>query len=146
MGQGPTQPTEQYFDKGLWGYDGVRWRKLPLLWGYSDRWFENLDYTADATYILRKSAAVPAGYVYVLEAAALLLLQRATTSASIEVLPAGAPGCPVQNAAALAANTWLFWVGRATLKAGDQVQLYLNNCQAGDTFSGRIWGYKMAVG
>lgn len=33
---GITNPAEAYFKDGLWGWDGSVWRKLPLLWGYSD--------------------------------------------------------------------------------------------------------------
>lgn len=144
-GRGPTDPSEAHFDKGLWGWDLSQWRKLSQLWGYTDRWFANLDTTATDTYVLERTGVVPPGYVYVLEAAALLLFDRATTSAAVEIRIEGTAGCPVVEAATLAANTWLVWAGRATLKAGDQVQLYLNGCQVDDTFRGRVWGYKMAV-
>ena len=34
---GPTAPAEAHFDKGSWGWDLTQWRKLGLLWGYTDR-------------------------------------------------------------------------------------------------------------
>ena len=31
---GITDPTEEYFKDGLWGWDGTQWRKQGLLFGY----------------------------------------------------------------------------------------------------------------
>jgi len=115
------------------------------LWGYKDRYYENLDYLALTTYILKRSVAVPANQVYMLQAACLKLQDRATTSAVMQTIVSSSSACVLAEAATLAANTWLFWVGNVVLKEGDQIQLYVNGCQADDIFQGRVWGYKMDV-
>ena len=142
---GPTNPTEAYFDKGLWGHDGTQWRRLNLLWGFYDRWSESKSGTAGASgYWLVGTAVVPAGYVYVLQAAALLCMNRATTSASISVTD-GTVEVPVSASAALAANTFLFFAGEAVLKADDRLYFYLNGTANGDTIVSVAWGYKMRI-
>lgn len=59
-----TQPTEEYFKDGGWGWDGTRWRKLAVVWGYSDTYAALGSGTAsnggDVTVNL---ANIPSGYV-----------------------------------------------------------------------------------
>ena len=142
---GITNPAEVHFGKGLWGWLASTWVKLAALWGYSDRWNQNLSETCSAAgYVLKQTTAVPAGYVYVLEAVSMVLVNRATTWPSIS-LSDGATAVSLNASATLAANTLFFWVGRVTLKAGDYVELYLSGSQSGDTFTAGVWGYKMVI-
>lgn len=128
-----------------YGYDGAAWHKLSMLWGFTERWVENLDVSCDDSgFVLKRSIAVAAGYVHVVEAAACKLQQRQTTSVSIECRGNGI-NTPLNAVATLNANTYLFWAGRATLEEGDQIQIYVSGTEENDIFSGRVWGYKMKV-
>ena len=142
---GSTNPSETYFDKGLWGHDGTQWRKLNLLWGYYDRWFEDLG-NADApagTYS-KNCAAVPAGYVYKLEGVAFMNATGARGQAQITANVGGATAF-LWIAGAPAALINYTWGTPLTLKAGDYVQVIQYNVIVHDALYAWVWGYKMTV-
>lgn len=128
-----------------YGYTGSAWQKAAMLWGFTERWSESLDIACSAAgYEVLRTTAVAAGYVHVVEACAVSLFNRQTTSVSIECR-SNPINVPLNAAATLAANTWMFWAGRATLEHGDQIQFYLAGTQENDALSARVWGYKMKV-
>lgn len=145
MGRGPTIPTEAHFDKGSWGHDGTEWRKFSLLWGYSDRWAETVsELNAVVGTNNLYTAAVPAGYVYVLQGADCINVNSACTR---EIGPA-APGSLlilVQDAGALAGTVTMTGPCEVVLKEGDVVKSSFVGCTAGDDLYLRVWGYKMRV-
>jgi len=164
---GITDPSEEYFKSGLWGWatstwekllsvggrlftalhgwDGTNWRKLPLLWGYSDRWHEDLGGTqSGAGTYSGYTTAVPAGYVYVLQVASLRNASGARGRMYIQVY---SNSTFVELASALTpAQNWSL-VSQATivLKEGDRVQILQTTCSDGDTLYGGAWGYKMKI-
>lgn len=140
-----TQPTEQYFKDGVWGWDASRWRKLALLWGYTDIWVENLGTAdADAGNYLAATVAVPAGYVYVLEH---LTIRNKTGARGAVYLSIGdgSPWVYVVVNLTPAQHIPDAFNGPITLKAGYQARVYMASVLANDAIDAAAWGYKMAV-
>lgn len=142
---GPTQETEEHFRHGQWGHDGTQWRKLPLTWGYTDRWVEYVeDLNAAAGTNTLACAAVPAGYVYVLQA---MISQNVNTitAHSKEVRGDSITAVLARDAAVAAGLTKeLFPIGVA-LKAGDIARCRFIGCALNDDINLVVWGYKMKV-
>lgn len=144
-GSGPVVPTAEYFDKGVWGYDGTRWRKLALLWGYTDRYAERVsDLNADAGQNSLDGTVVPAGEVWMVE---VISAQNATTSISaiiLQVTDGSAYAEMARNNSPASGNN-VNWYGRVTMKEGDKVHIIFDGCISGDDLYLDVWGYKMAV-
>ena len=118
---------------------------LNVPWGFTDRWYENLgDADADAGDYLKLSTAVPSGFVYVLEA---LSIRNKT----------GSRGAVYLSVSSGTGYTFLLtndtptvlvpdvYNGRLTMKAGDQVRIYMADCILHDAIDASVWGYKMLV-
>lgn len=142
---GITDPTEPYFKNGGWGFDGTVWRKNNLLWGYHDRWYEDLggDRDGDGTYTAH-STAVAAGYVHVVEFVSFRNITgsrgavqlRAKVGVLFWILKYNAT--PVLNVPDIA-------YGPFTLKEGDQVTVRQSACLDNDELEAVVWGYKMRI-
>ena len=66
---GITNPTEEYFKDGGWGWDGTQWRKLNLTFGYYDRYAEKQEgINVPAGTQTFNFATVPANEVWVITA------------------------------------------------------------------------------
>jgi hypothetical protein len=145
MGDGPTIPTEQYFDKGLWGWDGSQWRKANVFLNFYDRYTERVTFTVTVagTNIL-VTTAVPVGYVRVLQS---VFARNNTRITSIEIwLRTGAVyACPIVMAPNTAAGFGVGEVGAWAMKEGDLVCAVFLGCQVGDTLELTIWGYRTQV-
>jgi len=146
MGSGPTQPTEQYFDKGAWGYDGSQWRKLPLLLGYTSIWDENLGGTASGATWNVGTSAIPAGEIRILQSLSIRDLTRATATVYLYIVRASGAVVGLAYVATLAVGVVQAVVGQFLMGPGDVAYVYVGATVAGDTMQGGIVGYKMAVG
>lgn len=144
-GMGPVQPTEPYFNKGLWGWDGSQWRKLALLWGYRDRYAER-KYVADgvAGDNTLQTTAVPEGYVYVVQAVSVVDVSNAPTAVQINACSASVFAC-LKSDGSPAANVPTFWTGEVCLKKDDYIRGFLTGVTLNDDLVLDVWGYKMAV-
>ena len=142
---GPTNPTEAYFDKGLWGHDGTQWRRLNLLWGYYDRWTDRV--AVSSTGEENTSAfttAVPAGYVYVAQsvfgyhsgATAKFALLRLDDNDKLPIL---------EMTPSLAQYTGITAKQAITLKEGDQLECRVTSLASGQSVEISVAGYKMKV-
>jgi len=142
---GPTNPTETYFDKGLWGHDGSQWRKLNLLFGYYDRLVETksiADASAGANAI--NHTAVPTGEVWIVKGHNVL--DSATAANAQLQLWDGTTAHVVNHYGALTIGQWSnFSKGDIVLKAGDLLICYFSGCTLHDVLQSSIWGYKMKV-
>jgi len=142
---GVTDPASPYFKDGQWGWDGTVWRKLPLVWGYYDRYAERVvDDTADAGTNWVSSTVVPAGSVYVVQALAAVDLTSAMTSALLSAID-GTYGYNLAVAGALAAGVPILWSGEVVLKQGDQITATYRGCTLNDDLELMVWGYKMKI-
>lgn len=138
-------PTEPFFKDGTWGWDGTQWRKLPLLWGYSDRWSEANDAAASgAGDISAPTVAVPAGSVYVLQACSafhnagvtkIIYISVVTSETIIELL------WPTTTAHLAR----ILWGGTLVLKEGDYVRATVFAPGDGKKAFIRVHGYKMSI-
>lgn len=142
---GITNPAEPYFKDGIWGWDGSVWRKLPLIWGYSDRWLEDLGGTKSGAGNYQKfGAVVPAGYVYVLQALFIRNDSGARGRAYLEVYD-GSDMYSLVTVMVPARYEVCAWDGALVLKAGDRVVVTQHTCLDADVLKGGSWGYKMKV-
>jgi len=186
---GITDPTEEYFKDGLWGWvtdqwkklvataggalhiqfagqeadvevaqttpadmrvgahgwDGSVWRKLPLIWGYSDRWVVDLGETKDGDGNYEKSTtAVGAGEVYVLQAVTFYNETGVRGQASVWGMGGVNYLCLARDSAP-AINEVVRWTGKLVLKQGDYVRVQQLNCINNDVLNVKVWGYKMKV-
>jgi len=143
---GPTQPTEQYFDKGLWGFDGSQWRKLALLWGYTDRLAEQkVNLNADAGTNNLAHTTVPAGQVWKVTMHVVMNANHAITITLRGVFDG--TDMLIYSHGALGAGVWgVSPPLDVTAKAGDILYGAFYACTAGDDLYTNLFGYKMAVG
>ena len=164
---GITNPAEEYFKDGLWGWvstaweklvssggrlftalhgwDGSAWRKLPLIWGYSDRWSERVTWTADTTNDhAMQTTAVGAGYVYVLQGMSVYNAARALTNAIFFAVDGAVKLCLVDTSTTAAYRS-ACWQGEITLKQDDFAEIMVGGHQVNDTIYATFWGYKMKI-
>lgn len=132
-------------DVRIYGYDGTTWQKLPLIWGYTDRWVENIiELNAVAGVNVIQSAAVSVGYVYELNAANTF--NNTSVSGQYLEVVCGAVVIRLNGTVGVAAGTVTptFPIG-IRLKEGDYVRALFTGCVAGDDLYLRIAGVKMKV-
>lgn len=140
-----TDPSEEYFKDGTWGWNGTDWVKLPIVFGYYERWAEDLGETkSGAGAFVSASTAVPAGEVWVLQclhvrnetgargAVTMFLMGGVDWSACAYVVAPG-QGAPV------------LFQGPVTLREGDSLYVQQLACQDADVIRSAAWGYKMKV-
>lgn len=144
-GFGPVVPSEEYFDKGVWGYDGSQWRKLAMLWGFSDRWVgqaSNLSAGAGVNYL--ELAAVPSGEVWTAYVAAALNVNTNPAAISFGI-KIGVDRFYFWVVPTPGANVYAAFDKPMVFKAGDIPSVAIEGCTALDDIYARWWGYKMAV-
>ena len=142
---GPTDPAEEHFDKGSWGYDGTLWRKLPLLWGYSDRYFENLGTaSAPSTTYYKEGTAVPAGEVWVISTIGLMNETRNGGPVLMWVRAVGIACFVYVNVAPVQLVPNLANIS-VVLKEGDMVGVQQYSVSVGDQIGAYVLGYKMKI-
>lgn len=142
---GPTNPTEIYFDKGGWGFDGTLWRKLNLLWGYNDQLFEKkVNLAALLGDNILYHTAVPAGEVWVVTGASAV---DANTATRIQLgMSGGGTFSIIWDYGTPAPGVWVATPAEnIVLKAGALMWTDFLVCAVGDDIYSSIWGYKMKV-
>lgn len=142
---GVTNPDEKSFKDGVWGHDGSVWRKLALLWGYTDHWSENLGATkeGDGTYT-KTSTAVPAGYVYVVSVISLVNGSGSRGQVNISVVVSGVTVF-LHVKVTPAVNIPELFSGNLVLGEGDYVEAKQYSCLNNDVILAGVVGYKMKV-
>ena len=115
------------------------------IWGYNDRWFEEIHYwfSAGGNYSV-KTTVVPAGYVYrcqfigSLNADSLCAQFHVVNADTVPVMIDGWPAVPLNEWQ----NTFPLDI---TLKEGDSIACDFYGCTAGDDLFLRVWGDMMVV-
>lgn len=164
---GITNPAEEYFKDGIWGWatnkweklisysgrlytalhgwDGTVWRKLPLVWGYSQRHtsseFDAAEGAGDANAVIDE---VDAGEVWVIEAVAVIHNAAANKDTTAYVSD-GVAAIYLLPTADIAPDLWRVWTGRMTLAEGDRVGAFAFAPGAGVKVTLHAWGYKMKI-
>jgi hypothetical protein len=130
---------------GVCGWDGSAWRKLSLLWGYSDRYVDAVSATksGDGNY-QRDSTAVPAGYVYIVQSAGI---HNQTGARGMSYLAFMSSSLAYYFAQALTPAKYelVGFTGQLILKEGDQLRWFQSTCLDSDNIRTYAWGYKMKV-
>ena len=142
---GPTDPTEAHFDKGTWGFDGTVWRKLPMVWGYSALWDEDLGGTAADVFYSAQTAAIPATEVRVLQAVSVRNTTRSCGPVVIYMTRPSGALVACGYVASLNTNIPLLVTGTFALGAGDVLWVYVAATQVNDVIQAGVVGYKMAI-
>jgi len=128
-----------------YGWDGSAWRKLPLVWGYSERYVEReLNTNADAGTNTLTFTTVPTGEVWYIMGG----LAYNSTSAfdQLSWIHRGT-GTPIlmRRVVSPAQDEEIVLLAPVVLKPGDYLQAEFKGCTAGDTIATFAWGYKMKI-
>jgi len=128
-----------------YGWDGSAWRKLPLVWGYSDRYVEREANTnADAGLNALTFTTIPADEVWFILGG--LAYNTTSSNTVVEWLHTGSvEDMRLRRSMATAANDEIRLDTMIVLKPGDTLQVNFNGCTAGDTIVAYAWGYKMKI-
>ena len=142
---GVTNPAEAFFKDGSWSWDGTKWRKQPMLFGFSDT-LADRQFIADtgAGDIDLTSSAVPAGEIWVVTNVAYRNRDNACTD--IVVWPATDNKTPpiIANYAPTAGQ-WDCQVINIVMEEGDTMVFRFNGCVALDYIEMQMVGYSMSI-
>lgn len=143
---GPKKPTEEYFNRGLWGWRGSQWRKLPILWGYTAQYIERIsDTDLDEGAQYTNGAAVGAGYIYYVFGATARVISA--TCSQLRFMPYLADGLSDMWRVVPPVSNLMYYIDRQFVMAeGDYIAVRGYDYTAGDDLHVVVWGYKMAVG
>jgi len=145
VGQGITNPAEPYFKDGGWGWDGTLWRKLPIVWGYSDRYAQRLvNVNAALGDNTVTGSTVPEGEVWVVTAVVAFNTVSAITRCELEVYD-GADTYFFRRKQTVAKDEETAYQGQIVMKKDDRIRATFVGCVAGDDLHLRMLGYKMQV-
>ena len=143
---GPTDPAEAHFDKGSWGWDLTQWRKLGLLWGYTDRLAERaFDLDAAAGSNTLSLGAVPSGEVWSVSLLTAVDWTSAVTGITVQLF-VGADDYYLGLRGVTAAAVSVEIQGPIIAKTGDILRVNMGGCTLHDVLAFYVNGYKMAVG
>jgi len=142
---GITNPTEEYFKDGTWGWDGSQWRKLGILLGYHSALSHDVaNSNANAGTNMLATGAVETGYIWVVETIAAMNVNHAPSRIAITAYRSEID-YPVLDTSSATANIWTVWNGQIVLAVGDTIRTYIFGCTAGDVLYLRALGYKVAI-
>ena len=142
---GITDPTEEYFKDGCWGWDGTQWRKLSLLFGYSGPYSEvssNTNLPAGISYVT--GSTVPVGEVWVVYG----MLGSVVSTTCTELRFGFWNGSDViicKQTRTPTSGQFYDFQGTLILAAGFYSLLQLYGVTEGDDAYLYAWGYKMKV-
>jgi len=130
---------------GLHGWDGANWQKLNLLFGYYERWLENLGGTQSGNgNYSANTTPVPQGYVYVLQGVSIRNLSGSRGETRILLTDGSVPFIALVNMTPTQFVSDVV-IGNFVLCEGDYVNIFVYGCSDGDVIQAAAWGYKMKI-
>ncbi|MDP2324162.1 MAG: hypothetical protein Q8N51_09045, partial [Gammaproteobacteria bacterium] len=139
------QTTPANLTSGLHGWDGAAWRKLPLLFGYSDTLAleaSNLALAAGTNTL--DASACPAGYIWVVTS--ILIMYVGTVPAGIFTdLISGANTLALYRQFSPVSGAGYDRQGFWVLKAGDYLRCVVTGATLNDDLYLHASGYAQAV-
>lgn len=142
---GITDPAQEYFKDGGWGWNGSEWVKLGVVWGYSDAYLErNLVNDCDVGTNWLYGTEVPAGEVWVVSSAYGRDTNNIVTAFYLGVDLDGVT-YTIDHIINLAANVGHVWSGSIVLPAGARMYGLFLGCTVDDQILATFCGYKMKV-
>lgn len=141
----PTDPAEQFFGRGGWGWDGTAWRKLAMVWGYTDTYAESIQENSDVagTYQM-ELATVPAGEVWRVEAVGLYRAVNAGLTGQVQLYD-GSGAIALETVSMPAVGVIYNNSRPIILKATQYIIGRFAGATVGEACILLAWGYKMAV-
>lgn len=140
-----TNPAEPLFVSGSWGWDGSTWRKLALLFGYSEQLFlahsETLDTAGDKIYLFD---AVPAGELWIVQHVAAAASTNTTYGITFSVAYSSAV-YHFYSSTYTNAGLQVSCHYDVVLPPGAQLRVAWYSAAAGDTVYAYALGYKMKI-
>lgn len=142
---GITNPAEPFFKDGIWGWDGTQWRKLPLVFGWSDTYAESeiLNDVAAGNHSLTFST-VPAGEIWVVTYWSAYSDQSNAVRIQFQPNIAGAARA-LKHVAYPAALLTVEGPYPLILQKDDFLTARFITCSSGDDLRSHAAGYKMKV-
>ena len=128
-----------------YGWDLTVWRKLAMLWGYTDRYVYDLSGTATAVYYWATTPVVAAGYIFVVQGVYIRNNSKAGTSQVIQFQAGGVVYHFGAYGVLIAQYIPTTYNGEIALAAGDRVYVSCNLCTIGDAIQAGVWGYRMKI-
>jgi len=164
---GITDPSEEYFKDGLWGWatntweklissggslvtalhgwDGSVWRKLPLVFGFSNILAFRTSAVISGANGYIYSAAVPAGEIWVVTNIGVADIVTATTRNRIAIRHSGTNLAIADVVDAFGIALYATWSGHAYLGYQDLIRADFAGGLAGDVCYIDVIGYKMLI-
>ena len=145
MMTGITNPTEEYFKDGIWGWDGSQWRKQGILLGYHSALSLNIiNSNASAGTNILETDAVEMNYLWVMETIGVANVNTAPSRLTIYVYRGGT-NYPLLDTSSTVVGVYSIWNGQLVMVAGDRIRAYIYGCTAGDDLYLRVLGYKVTL-
>ena len=142
---GITDPTEEYFKDGLWGWDGSRWQKIGIPFNYSAVFYEDLSGTASSTSYTKSTSTTPSGEIRVILSASLRDRTHATGGVGFSIVPPSGSRVIVAWSSSLTTDQPLMFSGFLILPAGYYFIAVFSGVQNSDTMDGGVLGYKVKL-
>ena len=142
---GITNPTEEYFKDGLWGWDGTQWRKLGIIFGYNST-VEGVTtaVSGGSGGDVLESSTVPSGELWILNNVGVIDQNHVPTRITIYLVRSGEV-YPLVSTASISANIWTVWHGKIVMKSGDKVTVYFGGATLDDALKITWLGYKVSL-
>ena len=142
---GITNPTEEYFKDGCWGWDGSRWRKLSLLFGYSGPYNEvtsNTNVSAGISDLA--GSTVPAGEIWIVQGMLAAVISTTCSEFRFDFWN-GTGQIICKQVLTPTSGQFYDYQGTLILAAGYYPLIRMYGMTAGDDAYLYAWGYKMKV-
>jgi len=140
-----TQTTPADLRVACHQYDGSTWRKSNLLWGFNDRYSENVSNTnLGAGTQTVWGTAVPTGYIYVVKAISACTVSSTVTDLRVGVYD-GTNVCYTLTKTPPVSGQWYGEVCDVPMKAGDKAFAQVYTASVGDQLYFYVWGYAMRI-
>ena len=145
MSHGPTNPAEQYFNKGLWGWAGSAWRKLALVFGYTSGLHEEQSLTSAAGgNEMLSFTTVPSGELWVVTGWTAFSV-TGNPGQVRALINTGSGQKQYWRSATVVAQEAIAFPCPVYCPAGTEIKTQYRTCTAGDVIFSNIVGYKMEV-
>jgi len=138
-----TDPGQEYFKGGAWGWNGSRWHKNPIQLGFAEIYREHVEeLSAVASTDDLQSSVVPGSELWVITNIAAYDVNTDITAIELLVRD-GVSWYGLMRYMPTAAGDWLQWSGRLLLGPGEWIYALFTGTVAGDDIMMNLHGYKM---
>jgi len=140
-----TDPNQEYFKDGAWGWNGSKWVKNGIAFAYFDVYGESeaVAVTETGSNVMT-FATVPAGEMWVITNISAASTTSDPSTCFFDVAVNGTFRALVKAAYPTAAVT-VDWRGQVYLKEGDYARVTFNGCVYGHWVGAWAVGYKVKV-